>query len=89
MRRTITYALRFALILAVVGMIPMLSGPAGKASSPYLSALSNLAVPQTFARPACNYKGCGGSRHNEACNPITVAANCVNYKGFCLVSNCT
>ena len=89
MRRTIAYALRFAVILAVLGVIPVLSGPAGRTSSPYESALSNLAVPQAYAKSSCNYKGCGGSRHNEACNPITVAGNCVTYKGFCIVSNCT
>jgi hypothetical protein len=89
MRRVVVYAFRFALILVLVSAIPMLSGPSGPAGSPYLSALSSLAVPQTFAKSTCNFKGCGGSRYNEACNPITVPGNCVNYKGFCLVSNCT
>ncbi len=89
MRRAVVYALRFAAILAVVGMIPMLSRSSGPADSPYVSALSTLAVPQAFAKSSCNYKGCGGSRHNEACNPITVAGNCVTYKGFCIISNCT
>jgi len=89
MRRTIVYALRFAAILAVLGVIPALSRPAGGAS-PYESALSSLAATsRSYARPSCNYKGCGGSRYNEACNPITVAGNCVNYHGFCIVSNCS
>ena len=89
MRRTILYSFRFALILTLAGLVPILSGTRGSAASPYFSALSSLAVPQAFAKPTCNYKGCGGSRYNEACNPITVAGNCVNYKGFCLVSNCS
>ncbi len=89
MRRALIYTVRFAVILAVIGLLPMLHGSAGPIGSPYVSALSSLAVPQVFARPACNFKGCGGSRYNEACNPITVPGNCVNYKGFCLVSNCT
>ena len=49
---------------------------------------SAFAVLPTYAKSTCNFKGCGGSRHNEACNPISVPGNCVTYHGFCLVSNC-
>jgi len=81
---------RFLLVVAVVSLIPTLVTSPGPQSTPYLSALSDLAVPQAYAaKKTCNYKACGGSRYNEACNPTSYASNCTTYKGFCIISNCT
>jgi hypothetical protein len=89
MRRSATFALRFLTIIMVLGLIPALFVDPGARHTPYLSALSSLAVPQAFATPrTCNFKACGGSRYNEACNPTSYASNCKNSKGFCIVSNC-
>jgi len=79
----------FLVVIAVVSMIPMLFNSPGPAPSPYVSALSNLAVPQTFAGTKCSYQGCtGGSRYNTVCGKATSATNCQNYKGFCLSGAC-
>ncbi len=89
MRRSATFALRFLMISMVLGLVPILFATPGPRNTPYLSALSSLAIPQTFAAPkTCNFKACGGSRYNEACNPTSYASNCKNSKGFCIVSNC-
>ena len=89
MCRPARYALRFLVVIAVVSMIPMLFNSPGPAPSPYVSALSNLAVPQTFAGTKCSYQGCtGGSRYNTVCGKATSATNCQNYKGFCLSGAC-
>jgi hypothetical protein len=83
------YALRFLVVVAIVSLIPMLFTSPSPASSPYVSALSSLAVPQTFAGTKCSYQGCtGGSRYNTVCGKATSATNCQNYKGFCLFSSC-
>ena len=87
MRKSLRTVLRMAPVAVLAGLVPMLA-PAPSPRSPYLSALSDLAVLPTYAKSTCNFKGCGGSRHNEACNPISVPGNCVTYHGFCLVSNC-
>ena len=90
MRRTTRFALRFLLIVAALALISSLVTSPGPRSSPYLSALSDLAVPQAYAaKKTCNYKACGGSRYSEACNPTTFASSCTNSKGFCIVGNCT
>jgi hypothetical protein len=85
--RTVVRIVSIALLLIAVA--PVVSGLSGRGGTPYLSALSDFAVPQSFAAQTCNFKACGGSRHNEACNPVNTASECTTYKGFCLVSNCT
>ncbi|PYT11136.1 MAG: hypothetical protein DMF51_16355 [Acidobacteria bacterium] len=87
MHTSLRTVLRVAVVAVLAGLAPMLA-PASSPRSPYLSALSDLADPPTYAKSTCNFKGCGGSRHNEACNPISVPGNCVTYHGFCIISNC-
>ena len=89
MRRPAQLTLRFFLVVAVVTFVSVLVSSPGPNQNPYVSALSSLAVPQAFAKPTCNFKACGGSRHNEACNPVNTASQCTNYKGFCIIGNCT
>ncbi len=89
MCRPAKFGLRFLAIIAIVSLIPMLFNSAAPVRSPYVSALSSLAVTQTFAGTKCSFQGCtGGSRYNTVCGKATSATNCQNYKGFCIPSNC-
>ena len=83
------YSLRFLTVIAIVSLIPLLFNSPSRANSPYVSALSNLAAPETIAGTKCSNQGCtGGSRYNTVCGKATSATNCQNYKGFCLSSAC-
>jgi len=89
MRKPARYALRFLAVIAIVSLIPALFNSPSPAPGPYVSALSSLAVTQTFAGTKCSYQGCtGGSRYNTVCGKATSATNCQNYKGFCLSGTC-
>jgi len=89
MSRSVRYSLRFLAVIAVTGLVSMLVTTPGPDRGPYPSALSNLAVPQTFAASTCNFKACaGGSRYNIQCAKVTTASNCTTYHGYCLPSNC-
>ncbi len=60
MRRPVRYAIRFLALLAVIASIPLVSGARSSSTSPYVSALSNLAVgPVWAAKPApCGDRTC-------------------------------
>ncbi len=89
MCRPAKFGLRFLAIIAIVSLIPMLFNSAAPVRSPYVSALSSLAVTQTFAGTKCSFQGCtGGSRYNTVCGKATSASNCINYKGYCISSGC-
>lgn len=60
MRRSIRYAVRFMAIVAVAVTLSLLLSPSGGAGSPYVSALSELAVGSLMAKPSpCNFSWCG------------------------------
>ena len=59
MRKSLGYAFRFLVIVAVVAAVPALLGPASPVNGPYLSALSNLSAGTTLAANSCNNKACG------------------------------
>jgi hypothetical protein len=66
-------ALRFLLVVAVVGLFAAVLTPSDPADSPYLSALSGVAVSETFAQPpACNNKLCDDQ----------IPPKCLKAKGF-------
>jgi len=60
MRRPVGYAVRFLALLAVIASIQFVSGARSSSTSPYVSALSNLAVgPAWAAKPApCGDRTC-------------------------------
>ena len=91
MSRARRYALRFFVVIVAVGLVAALVGSPKIAPGPYASALSNLAVSQTYAASTCNNKACaGGSRHNIVCAKVTTpGTDCFNYQGFCINQNCT
>jgi len=79
MGRPAKFAVRFVIIVAVALSIPALLAPSAPQSSPYLSALSTLAVSQTLAAGTCNNKACvGGSRFNISCGQLT-GFNCEKF----------
>ncbi len=79
MCRPAQFGLRFLVVIAIVSLVPMLFTTPSPARGPYASALSNLAVPQTFAASTCNDKACGGgSRFNISCGRL-IGFNCAKY----------
>lgn len=89
MRGPAKLALRIFLIIAVVGVVPMLFNSPGAARGPYVSALSSLSMPQAFAGSSCEFKDCaGGSRHNLVCAKVTSRTSCQIFQGTCLGSPC-
>jgi len=58
MCKSLRYAFRFLVIVAVVAALPALIGPASPANSPYLSALSNLTAGSVLASNSCPNKVC-------------------------------
>ncbi len=57
MRRSLRYAVRTAVLIAVVASLSMLNAPASPNHSPYSSALSGLAASPAFAA-GCPDKAC-------------------------------
>ncbi len=71
MSRSIKYAARFVVIVALVAMVSVLFAPSSSTNSPYLSALSNMAASATMAAPPCHNMHCGILRPNT-CKPSTL-----------------
>jgi hypothetical protein len=89
MSRTVRIALRGLLVLAVLAALPAFLGGERQGGSPYLSALSGLAVPDVQAQVQCNDKGCvsGGHRHSN-CGKL-VGYYCYKYNGSsCSTGSC-
>lgn len=70
MRRPVSTALRFVMILAMGAVLSLLLPPAST-SGPYVSALSDWAVGQAIASQTCP---------DRACNNFLT--QCVHAKGF-------
>ncbi len=58
MHKSLRYAFRFLVIVAVVAALPALLAPTSPANSPYLSALSNLTAGSVLASNTCPNKVC-------------------------------
>ena len=57
LRKSVRYALRAVMLIAVFASLTMLHTPASPSHSPYLSALSGLAVSPAYAA-GCPDKAC-------------------------------
>jgi hypothetical protein len=57
MRKSLRFALRILVIVAVVAALPTLLAPSASTHSPYASALSNLVSSPVYAN-GCPDKGC-------------------------------
>jgi len=77
-----------ALFLAVVLVLaPIVTGVSSPAHSPYLSALSGMAVPAALAAPGCNNKACAKDpRKGPTCFKAT-GSNCTLANG-CFSAAC-
>ena len=89
MRKSMKIALRGLLILAVLTALPVVQTIAPHGGSPYLSALSNLAVTDVRAQVQCNDKGCiSGGRYHTNCGRLT-GFYCYKYNGSsCSTGQC-
>ena len=71
MRISVKYALRCLVVVVAAGLILPFLGTPAPARTPYLSALSSVAVGQVYAAAYCNNKACvGGSRYNISCGNL-------------------
>ncbi len=90
MHRPLKYAGRFVVVVALVAVVSVLLAPSSSTNSPYLSALSNMAVSGTLAATLapCNNLHCGILRPN-ICNTPTSDSKCVISKtGACVSTTC-
>ena len=86
MKRSLQFAVRFVIAVAVTGMILSALGTSSPARSPYAPALSGFAADQAYAAAYCNNKACiGGSRFNISCGNLA-NYHCAKY-GRNLCSN--
>jgi hypothetical protein len=84
-RTSVRYALRAAVLVAVVAAVTMLHAPAGTAHSPYLSALSSVTAGPAFAANGCPDKGCSRGIDCVA----SVGYKCIRFNGKgCTASIC-
>ncbi len=87
MRRTMQYAVRFVLLVAVLASILTVSSQNVQPNSPYLSALSNLtAGASALASPKCQNQICAANRHS-ACTHFT-GSRCLSGIGGCSNGTC-
>ena len=72
MSRAIRYALRFFVVVAIIGLVAAQAGTLSPRMSPYLSSLSMVVVSNASAAPACKNKYCD----------FQVPASCYPLKGY-------
>jgi hypothetical protein len=89
MRLSIKYALRGLVVVLATALVLSLLGMPSPARTPYLSALSSVAVGQVYAAAYCNNKACvGGSRYNISCGNVD-NYHCAKYgPGLCSNNPC-
>lgn len=79
MNAPLQYAFRFAVIVLVAALIPLVVAPPSAPVGPYLSALSDVTAGQVLAASgSCSYKACPkepGRKSN--CGKTTSFLNCV------------
>jgi len=90
MNRPLKMALRLFVIAALLASVQVLSGPASPDSSPYLSALSDLAGGAAIAAPGCNMKYCAKEpgRKSPTCHQSTSFYHCSASGGVCTITAC-
>jgi len=90
MTRSLRFALRFALVLAVLAALQLVSGTSPRGGSPYLSALSDVTGGAAIAAPGCNTKYCAKEpgRRTPTCHQATAAYNCSAAGNVCTITPC-
>jgi len=76
MRRSIRYALRIVVLVAVIASLPVLLTPPAPTQAPYLSALSDLAAAPAYAA-GCPDKLCS---HGIEC-VSGIGYKCIRFNG--------
>ena len=76
LRKSVRYALRSTVLIAVVVALTMVHAPAGMGDSPYVSALSGLAALPAFAA-GCPDKACD---HGVSCF-ASAGYKCIHFNG--------
>jgi hypothetical protein len=88
MNKAITYALRFLVVLALLGGLAVGTSTFAPANSPYASALAGLAVSVADAASGCNMTVCGpGGILCRSMNPPP-NANCTTNNNGCHSKAC-
>ena len=76
-RRSIRRVVQMAALVAVVASLSMLLAPPTPTDTPYLSALSNLAMSSAYAANGCPDKAC-----NQGINCVSaVGFKCIHFNG--------
>ncbi len=90
MSRSLRFALRLALVVAVVAALQLVTAPAPGGGSPYVSSLSSLGVSPALAAPGCNTKYCAKEpgRKSPTCHQSTSPYNCSASGNVCTVTAC-
>jgi len=90
MTRPLRFAMRLALLLAVVAALRLVTGTATQDGSPYDSSLTNLGASAALAAPGCNSKYCSKEpgRKSPTCHQATVNYNCSASGNVCTITAC-
>ena len=90
MARSLRFVIRFALLLAVLAALQIVSGRFPGDGSPYLSALSDVTGGAAIAAPGCNTKYCAKEpgRRTPTCHQSTSPYNCSAAGNVCTVTPC-
>ena len=78
---------RILMIAAVLAAVQIVAGVSSPARSPYLSALSDMAVQSALAAPGCNNKTCEKDPRKGPTCFKAMGSNC-SVSGGCTSSAC-
>ena len=89
MKRAFRFGVRVLVLAVVFSVISIFSSLSPKATTPYLSALADLAAIQAVAAPGCEFKACAkGPGGGPSCKSSGSPYNCRNVAGGCQLSPC-
>jgi len=86
MKRTLRFALRAALVVAIVAALQMAAAP--DRATPYASSLSILGASAALAAPGCNGKTCSKDPRKGPTCFKAVGSNCGVQSNGCFSNAC-
>jgi hypothetical protein len=90
MARSIRFAFRLVVVVAVLATLQLVSGTSRGSGTPYLSSLSSLGASAALAAPGCNTKYCSKEpgRKSPTCVQGNTTYNCSASGGVCTLTAC-